>query len=205
MSDGEFDPLFSQARPWQLPVFEGAPNLNISATARPHTTQELDEIEAAAYQDGYARGHAEGFAAGFAEAREQADKLTALLTHLARPLRDIDAEVERALVAMTIEIARRIAHLEIDLDPTRVTAVVREAVSVLGANARGVQVHLHPDDLSLLSHSLSMPGEAKDWKLVADPELARGDCHIVTDGARVDARLDTRQACIAQSLLGDSA
>lgn len=193
------------ARPWALPVFETADSGWSATLATPHSAQHLDELEKAASDDGFARGHAEGFAAGLAEARAQADQVKALLGHLSRPLKELDSEVERALVALTIEMARRLAHLEMDLDPTRVASVVREAVGALGSAPRDVRIRLHPHDAAAIRPLLSLPDEVHDWKLVADPELNRGDCRIEADGVRVDARLDTRQAVIAQALLGENA
>lgn len=195
---------FSQARPWALPDF-GA-GANEPAQAAPlHTARHLDELESAAHAEGYARGEQDGYAAGMAQARELAAKLDALLQHLARPLAEVDAETERALVALTIEMARRLAHLEMDLDPTRVASVVREAVSALGATPRDVRVHLHPLDAAAVRGALATNEDASAWKLLADHELNRGDCRIVAEGAQVDARLDTRQAELAQQLLGEDA
>lgn len=192
---------FAGAKPWRLPVFGQDAK---SPTLRAHTAQHLDDLESTAHQEGYARGHSEGYAAGLAQARQTGAKLEALLAHLARPLAELDAETERALVALTIEMARRLAHLEMDLDPTRVAQVVREAVSALGGTPREVRVHLHPEDMAAVREALSANDDGSGWKLLADRELNRGDCRIVTDGAQVDARLDTRQAELAQQLLGDS-
>lgn len=201
--------LAQAATRWDMPVFADtlARESAYSAPSQSplHSAQHLDEIEIAAHQEGLERGHAEGYAAGYAAglqaAQPQAQRLQQLLDHLARPLKDLDAEMERALVAMTIEIARRLAHLEIDLDPTRVLHVVREAVSVLGSNPKDLRVHLHPDDVQLLAHHFS--ADHRDWKLVTDRSLERGDCRIHSENAHVDARLDTRQAVIAQKLLGE--
>ena len=49
---------------WQLPRFD--------QTSTPPTAQKLEDIEAAAYQDGFQRGQAEGFAAGQKTALAQA-------------------------------------------------------------------------------------------------------------------------------------
>lgn len=193
---------FAGAKPWRLPVFgQGAGG---TKTARPHSAQHLDDLESSAHQDGFARGHAEGYAAGLAQARQTGVRLEALLNHLARPLADLDSESERALVALTIEMARRLAHLEMDLDPTRVAQVVREAVSALGTVPREVRVYLHPEDLEAVRGVLAASEESASWKLIADRELNRGDARLVTDGAQVDARLDTRQAELAQQLLGET-
>jgi len=192
---------FASAKPWRQPVFGRDAK---TQTLRTHTAQHLDDLESAAHQEGFARGHSEGYAAGLAQARQTGVKLEALLTHLARPLAELDAETERALVALTIEMARRLAHLEMDLDPGRVAHVVREAVAALGTTPREVRVHLHPEDMAAVREALSAIDDTSGWKLIADRELNRGDCRIITDGAQIDARLDTRQAELAQQLLGDT-
>jgi flagellar assembly protein FliH len=186
---------FSRARPWRLPVLE-QPIQRESATDHEH-------VRASAAREGFAIGHAEGYAAGLAEGRAVTEKLEALLSHLTRPLADLNAEVERALVALTIEMARRLAHLEIDLDPTRVTSVVREAVEALGHAPRDVRVYLHPDDAAIVRRALAGADDAQDWKILADDDLNRGDCRVIADGARVDGRLDSRQATLAGQLLGE--
>lgn len=194
---------FAAAQRWQLPVFDGATALGRASGL--HTARQLDDIEASAHADGLARGHEEGFAAGLAEARHTTEQLKSLLDHLSRPLAELDAEVERTLVALTIEMARRLAHLEMDLDPSRVAHVVREAVSALGNAPRDVRVYLHPQDAEATRRVLASSDEAAGWKLIPDAELNRGDCRILCDGASVDARLDTRQATLAQQLLGEDA
>lgn len=192
--------ITSEAQRWTLPVFDLNAPLGGNAAA-PHSTQELDAIEAAAYEEGLKRGHTEGFAAGLAQAASRIERVEQLLAHLARPLAEVNGEAERALVAMTIELARRLAHLEMDLDPTRVGAVVREGLSVLGAAASDIAVHLHPEDADVLRETLALPTGAH---LHPDPSLMRGDCVLRSPNASVDARLDTRQAELAQRLLGDA-
>jgi flagellar assembly protein FliH len=174
---------FARAQPWRVP------SLGEAARTR-------------AGEPAAARGRAEGYAAGLAESRATAQRLSALLDHLARPLADLNADVERALVALTIEMARRLAHLEMDLDPRRVAGVVREAVSALGSAPRELRVHLHPEDLEAVRAAIG-DEDGSNWKLIADRELNRGDCRVAAEGAAVDARLDTRQATLASQLLGE--
>ena len=64
--------------------------------------------------------------------------LRAVLDALAKPLIAVDAEMERVLVALTLEAARRIAQQELNLDPAKVAAVVRDAVASLGDMLRRV-------------------------------------------------------------------
>lgn len=193
--------LPASALRWEPPVFPGAPRCPEDVVL--HTAQQLDELEAAAYQDGFARGHGEGYAAGVQEARAEAARLRDLVVHLARPLAQLDEDVERMLVAMTVEVARRLVQQELELDPMRVLGVVREAIAALNGAARELRVMAHPEDAKLLQEHLATPPDIAELRVIADPSLMRGDCRVVSESAQVDARLDTRQANLAQSLIGE--
>lgn len=192
---------FATAR-WEPPVFAAPGRCPDDVVL--HTAQQLDEMEAAAYQDGFARGQGEGYAAGLQQARNEAARLRELVAHLARPLAQIDEEVERTLVAMTVEVARRLVQQELELDPTRVLGVVREAIGALDGAGRELRVMAHPDDAELIQQHLVAPPEASSLRVIADRSLMRGDCRVSSEFAQVDARLDTRQANLAQSIMGES-
>jgi flagellar assembly protein FliH len=182
---------------WQAPVFGVVPK----AAPEPPTAAQLEAIEAAAYEEGFARGRAEGLSAGAAEARAQALRLAGLLDHLAQPLAEVDAEVETALTALAVQIGRRLALHELATDPALMGAIVNKAIAALVAVPREVRVHLHPDDWRLLKDSLLPPPEVGAWRLVADASLARGDCRISSETGWVDATIQTRIAGIADGLL----
>jgi flagellar assembly protein FliH len=187
------------AQRWQLPVF------NAPASPAPLTAARLDELEAAAHEEGFARGHADGLAAGMAEMRQQAQRLRGLLEHCARPLQQLDAEVEATLVELALAAARRLVQHEYEIDPELLAATVHEALAALVAVPREVRVLLHPDDAKLLKDTLVRPAEVTAWRIVPDPTLARGDCRIAGDGGWVDATLATRERSLAQALLGEAA
>lgn len=198
MSSFEFLPGEPATR-WQMPALDGGEALPRSL----HTAQQLDELEAEAHREGFARGHAEGYAEGQRKAQAEAARLRALIEHVARPLQRIEQDAERALVALTIEVARRLVQQELALDPAKVLGVVQGAIAALAGPARDVRVLVHPDDVALLRERLEAPAEAREFRIVAAPDLQRGECRIATENAQVDARLDTRQASVAQALLGD--
>ncbi|MES0874091.1 FliH/SctL family protein [Sinimarinibacterium thermocellulolyticum] len=183
---------------WQLPNFD-------TVSAEPPSAQQLESIEAAAYQDGYQRGYGEGFAAGQHAVLQQAQRLHALVEHIMRPLAHLDEEVERALVDLASAIARRLLRDEIRAAPERVVALVREALSGLPPQLRSLRLSVHPQDVTLLREHLQPPGDVQDFCIVADPELLPGDCRVVTESALVDARLDRRIRVIAEALAGDGA
>lgn len=169
-----------------------------------HSARHLGEIEKAAQQKGHAQGHAEGYAAGMREAREQVARLQALFDHLAQPLQAVDAQVESDLVALAVDVARRLAGEALQLDAAAVAHVIHEALATLPVPARELRIHLHPQDAQALRGQLQLETEAR-WTLVPDSTLARGDCRLDAGNARVDARLDTRAAGLLRGLLGGDA
>ena len=191
------------AQRWELPLLQ---HFDLPVTP-PHTAQHLDELEKAAYEDGFARGHADGQAQGYGDGaqrvREHGERLREVFDHLARPLRELDTDVERMLVALAIEVGRRLAQTALTQDPALVAGIIHEALGALTQPARDARIHLHPADAEIVKDTLNLTAEIGAWRLVPDSELRRGDCRVITDSAQVDARLDTREAGIAQALLGE--
>jgi len=165
-----------------------------------HTAAQLDAMERAAYEEGFARGHTDGYAAGALDARNAAQRLQQLLEHCARPLEELDAEVEQAMVELALQAARRLVQREYQFDPQLMAAAIHEAVGALTTMPRELRVHLHPEDLRLLHDSLERPPELAAWRLLPDPALLRGDCRIASDTGWVDATLATREQALARAL-----
>lgn len=167
-----------------------------------NTAAHLDAIEKAAYEEGFARGHAEGYAHGNRAAQVVAAQISLLLEHLSRPLKDLNIEVEHALIRLVVETARRLVNHAIEIDPPLVEGAVQEAVASVATTTREMKIFLHPEDVTVLNNNLSLSSDAS-WKLMPDPALRRGDCRVVTESSQIDARLDTRQTNIERALLGE--
>lgn len=200
------DSYSTHAAAWTLPNFDEA--LRRKATPPP-SAAHLEDLEAEAAREGQARGYAEGYAQGHAQgaadAVAQAQRLRAVLDHLVAPLAELDARTEQALVALTLELARRLVQQELIVDPAKMLGIVRDAVGHLAQPIRGLRVRLNPDDARVVSELIKTEEDTESWVLVADRTMMPGDCVVESDSSRVDARLDTRQAQLAQRLLGDSA
>lgn len=185
---------------WQLPVFDLPPG----RIAQPPTAAELDTIEATAYREGLARGYREGHAKGLQAAQAETQRLQGLIAHIARPLAHLDEEVERSLVALAAAVARQVIQAELRSEPGHIEAMTRELLRALPPQTRDVRLQLHPEDVTLVQGRLVMP-ELGELRIEPDASLARGDCRVLTEAARIDGRLDTRLALVAQSLSGESA
>ena len=189
------------AKRWQLPSFELPPRSPPPPDAAA-TAARMAEIEAEAAARGYALGELQGRAAGLAAAEAQAARVRAVLDALATPLSVLDAELERVLIAMTLEAARRIAQQELSVEPARVAAVVRDAAAALGSVPRALRVHVAPEDYGALTEVLSSEISGAGWSLVADGDVLPGGCRVSSEHATVNASLDARAAGLAHELLG---
>lgn len=196
------DTVSGQAAPWSLPNFDAM--LRARSTPPP-SAKQLEELEAEAAREGHARGYADGYAQGSAAARAEAKRLKSLLEHLAAPVADLDAKTEQALVALMLELARRLVQQELAADPSKMLGIVRDAIAHLAQPARGLRIKLNPDDARVVAEHLETEASEERWTIMPDRQLMPGDCVVESDSARIDARLDTRQAQLAQRLLGDAA
>src|SRR3546814_6256777 len=102
-----------------MPVFESASN------DAPLTAQAIEDIEAAAYEEGRQRGYADGLKTGREDMNQQVARLRGLIEQIARPLATLDDEVERALVDLACAVARRLLDEELTLAPERVLTLAR--------------------------------------------------------------------------------
>lgn len=195
---------------WDLPSVNGEVVQGRRPGAGGKTVAELEAIEHATYEEAFAAGRAAGLAAAQAETQKSIDqlkaqvvRLDAVLATLAKPLEELDKQVESQLVSLALTIARQLVRRELKTDPSQVIAVIRETVGMLPAAVRDVRVHMHPEDAAVVREKLATPGQDRAWTIVEDPVMTRGGCRVTTDTAQIDARLETRIGAVVSSILGD--
>ena len=193
---------------WSLPVVEG------NVIGRP-----IDERKAAAAAEAIARvareqSEARGYEAGMAKAKAEMEgqvnelktriqRLDKLLQFMSRPLEELDADVEKMLLQLTLTVGKQLARRELRIDPAQVIAVIRESLQELPTAAREARVHLHPEDASIVRERLAEPSNERAWRIVEDPTMSRGGCVVKTETSRIDARLESRINTIIANVLGD--
>jgi len=178
------------------------------------TVQELEDLEQRTYDEAFAKGQAEGRAQGLAAAeremrsqiqqlQERIGRLDTIVSSMARPLDELDPEVEDQLLQLALTIGRHLVRRELRIDPSQVIAIIRETVALLPASARDVRVHLHPEDAAVVREKLAAPVGERAWTIAEDPVMSRGGCRVSTETAQIDARLETRIGSVISALLGD--
>lgn len=193
---------------YELPSISGAVVQGRKPSGK--TVQELEDLEQSTYDEAFAKGRAEGLAAAERETRPhlqqlqaRVERLDAIINSLARPLQDLDPEVEEQLLQLALTIGRHLVRRELRIDPSQVIAIIRETVALLPASARDVRVHLHPEDAAVVREKLAAPVGERAWTIAEDPVMGRGGCRVSTETAQIDARLDTRIGSVISALLGD--
>ncbi len=185
------------AAAWEVPAIDGSDGKGYLTAGR------LQELQQQAYDEAFQKGHAEGVAAGEQTIRQRAARYDELLRALSKPFDQLDESVEKQLVELAIAMVKQLFRREIKINPTHVIGVVRESVQLLPIASRNVQVHLHPDDASLVRESLSPAEGEPAWSIVEDPLIAHGGCRITTDNSQIDATAEARLQAVINNILGD--
>ena len=187
----------SGAALWKVPAIDGSDGQGYL------TAGKLEELQKAAYEEAFAKGHAEGLAAGADEIRKRGERYDELLRALCEPFDLLDESVEKQLVELATALVRQLFRREIRLDPTHIIGIVREAIQKLPIASRSVQVHLHPEDATLVRESLAPAEGEPAWSIVEDPLIARGGCKVTTESSQIDASTEARLNAVINAALGD--
>ena len=192
---------------WNLPEIEGS---SWSPRREQPTVGKLQAIEQAAYEEAFAQGREAATEAVRKETDARLEQLNArvanldvILSMLARPLADLDVQVEQQLATLAITIARQLIRRELRTDPGQIIAVIRETVALLPSAARDVRLHLHPEDAALVRERLTAPAAERAWTIVEDPVLTRGGCVVKSESSTIDARLESRLGAVINTVFGD--
>lgn len=216
----------ASARPWEPPSLaddeeragagtspeaETAPGAAGPAGSEPAPdTRPVDpRVEEEARRAGYDAGYAEGVEAGQAALAEAAGRLRAVLENAAAPQAELDAETEQALVALALEVSRRVVLHELSLGPEPLLAAMRECLKRVPVPRGPLRLRLNPADRDLIA-SAGDEVVPEGMELEADPGLSPGGCVLeVTESppvrperrwrdreedaaAQVDARVERR-------------
>jgi flagellar assembly protein FliH len=200
------DAAAAGANTWLAPEVEdsAADALKGAAESRAHqlTTRQVDQLTDQAHQEAHRSGYQEGLAAGQAELMARCERLDALMRALARPLDDVDEQVEQELVNLASVLARHILRRELRQDPSQVLGSVRDCLEILPSAARDVTLRLNPQDAQLVREYFSQDDIERSWRIEEDPTLEQGSLRVSSDSSSIDGRLETRLGEILGRALG---
>jgi flagellar assembly protein FliH len=193
---------------WSLPEMEGKvigrvpDERKAAAAAEALARSARQENEARGYEAGLARAQTQ-MQGQLAELDARVKQLDSVLQLMGRPLQELDADVEKMLLQLTLAVGKQLARRELRIDPAQVIAIIRESLGQLPSAARDIRVHLHPQDAAIVRERLTAPANERAWTVVEDPTLSRGGCVVRTENSQIDARLESRINTVIASALGD--
>ncbi|WP_117233444.1 flagellar assembly protein FliH [Vibrio maerlii] len=161
--------------------------------------QGLEEGKA----EGITQGQAEGVAAGQEFIQQQVEHFMNLANQFAQPLELMSSQVEKQLVDMVLTLVKEVVHIEVQTNPQVILDTIKESVEALPIAGHPITIKLTPEDCDIIR---SAYGEAeldcRNWTLVAEPALNRGDLQIEAGESSVNYRMEERIRNVIQSFCG---
>jgi flagellar assembly protein FliH len=158
--------------------------------AFPHDPAHLEKT---AFENGFRQGEKAGMAIAEKQFEALIKKYAEAIVEIGRLRPALYAQVEREVVRLALEVAKKIVHREVHADREIVQTLIRVALSHVAVKSAAT-VRLHPADYEfVLEHraASTRPGESgREVTLVADKSIERGGCLVETECGDVDARID---------------
>jgi flagellar assembly protein FliH len=195
------------------------------------TEEEIEQIRQGAYQDGllqgqeagfkqgYEKGKAEGLEAGHTEGfsqgqsegleagqeiiREHTEHFIHLADQFAQPLALMNNQVERQLVDMVLGLVREVVHVEVQTNPQIILDTIKACVESLPIAGHEITLKLNPEDVSIIRDAYGDEAlKMRQWILVTEPSLSRGDVEIEAGESGVTYHMEDRLRTVLQNFSG---
>lgn len=157
-------------------------------------------------QASHERGRLDGEGALGAQLMQQRAELmeihTGTLAALQSVIPQLRRDSERALIQLSLEVARRLVG-DLPIDEALVESVVRDALSQVEGTT-DITVLLHPEDLELMRRANSPLLRAREnggqVQLQESADVTRGGCIVRTNFGLIDSRRETKFQLLQKAL-----
>ena len=195
-----------QVQPYTLRAFDEPPAAEEEIPAAEYEDAPVEEqiseeerlrnIEQEARKRGFEQGHAEGYAGGLQEGKNEID---ATIGRLGQIMASIDrfretrlAELLPEIIDLSLEIAKKVVHKEIELDRNLIFKIAGDAIAK-GGGDEGIVIKINPLDYEvMISHIDHLKEQSGLKKITIEPSdsISPGGCFIETPTGEVDARYE---------------
>jgi len=158
-------------------------------------------------EDERKRGFDKGYSEGVVKAQHDWEKKTSLVDNMIKSsqqlFNDVDDEIQKKLVEISVSIAKQIIQRELSIDSTQVTSAVKKALELIPNSEHEITVYINPDDEACVNDVFAEYLQSNRFKIFKDPSITIGGCKVSTDYSLIDLTIDSQIASIAADLLGD--
>lgn len=172
------------------------------ASAPTFVDEEIARLREAARREGYQAGFDSGREAAAVTGRELATQLGQAISHFDSGVAQLEQAVAGEVLALALEIARKVIHQAVAVQPRIILDVIREAL--LQMPLQHAMIHLNTEDAALVRAHAGEQLTHAGHRIQEDPQLARGDVVIEAGGAHLNARLATRWQNVIAALGQDT-
>ena len=150
----------------------------------PFTVEELEQIRAEAYNEGFATGERDGFHSGQLKGQQEAKavldarvaELESIMGHLLEPIHAQDEQSEDMLLELVETMVRQVVQRELTTDSSHIQQVLRGALKALPMGAEQIRIYLNPADFEAIKAVRERHEE--NWRLLEDDQLLPGGCRV---------------------------
>lgn len=167
------------------------------------TAERQQAIERDAFAKGFAQGERAGEAAAAARIEATLQRLAATIEEISSLRGGLMRRSEREMVRLSVAIAERVLHREVQIDREVLLAMARSAVDRLGQQVVAT-VHLNPADAAVIAARRG-PDAAGTVQVVEDANVPRGGCLVRSSAGHVNASIEAQVRELARALLGEHA
>jgi flagellar assembly protein FliH len=153
--------------------------------------------EAAGYQAGYQAGLAQGEAAGRQAFLAAMEPLAQIQQQMEELHQEALNEHTDHLCALVEQVARRVIHAELSLNPDQLKTLVEEALGRMDTRKGDVTIFVSPDDYQRLTQTGT--NSIAGYPIQADATLAVGDCRLESEQQQQTVSSEERlQGCVSK-------
>lgn len=160
---------------------------------------ECDELKNQAWQEGYSQGKAEAREELKQQRLVQKEALNSLIERVNEERNRLLDEVQDDVVRLSVDIARKILHYELDYGNDAFISMVYNAVKQMKAEGR-VVVRVSPQEYARYfseEESREFRSDNMIVTVIEDNYLERGGCVIESEGETINASVDSQLKTIS--------
>jgi len=160
---------------------------------------EIEQKVREAYESGRRDADIESRSRAESQVREAIERLAATIVEIAGTRNEAIRRAEADTVRLSLEVARRVLHRELTIDPSALDALVRAALEKLRSQ-ESYRVRVHPDLEHPVRKCIQKAGRDPAIEVISDATLARGAAVFETSRGSLDASVDTQLSEIERGL-----
>ena len=169
---------------------------NVAAVAEAERTS----AHAQGYAEGLEQGRRAGQAQALAAAKAEVTRMAAVADAAQAALDALAGSIAERTVGLALALARQVLREELAARPESIITVVRESLTQLPEPIGSLHIHVNPHDAPLVQSNMAEDIARGGWRVVPDPGVAAGGCHLAASAGDVDATLATRWKNVLTSL-----